>query len=378
MATSDTFTIPEAKIGCFLDVGPPMSSQGEMGTYLALTGNSIAGDGTWLLYSVRRADFLPPSFYTLDYSGAFLSFSNKSGTNPDCSSGVTSVLVNKGPADERPNWSSSMPAETPSLLWSPSEKNIGGFVLGNTPNSGVPALSAEEALARFEARVKGKGGVWFKCKLCNPRDVVNTSYTRFQLVGKSDSENFPRHLGNSRIGVAQVASIIIPQNSRLAMENPSHGLHICTGNGGATEGDATVTTVGGRGGDVLLSHSSTNNVQTVNVYHLYGHNLGMPIVDAPLGLGIHIFCRHGVLELRVRSSSSLVYFLSSLGSATMLRSCHAQRIGGDLEDVQTTLQVPTFVQLNKMLDSSMSYAMIQRRMHRFTSRSSARGYSSSI
>ncbi|KAF9505262.1 hypothetical protein BS47DRAFT_1368206 [Hydnum rufescens UP504] len=104
-----------------------MSSQGEMRTYLALTGNSIAGD-----------------------------VSNKSGTNPDCSNGVTSVLVNKDPADERPNWSRSMPAEMP------TEKNIGAFVLGNTPNSAVPALSAEEALTRFEAKMKGKSGVQFK------------------------------------------------------------------------------------------------------------------------------------------------------------------------------------------------------------------------
>ncbi|KAF9505265.1 hypothetical protein BS47DRAFT_1368208 [Hydnum rufescens UP504] len=37
-----------------------------------------------------------------------------------------------------------------------------------------------------------------------------------------------------------------------------------------------------------------------NVFHIYGHNVGTSIVDAPLGFGIYIFWRCGVIELRVR------------------------------------------------------------------------------
>ncbi|KAF9505258.1 hypothetical protein BS47DRAFT_1400571 [Hydnum rufescens UP504] len=89
-----------------------------------------------------------------------------------------------------------------------------------------------------------------------------------------------------------------------------------TGNGGSSENDTSVSS-GGRGGDVLLSHSSTNNVW--NVYHIYGHNVRLPIADAPLGLGIHIFYRHGVLELR---SASKIEFVARLLFPFVIRIRH--------------------------------------------------------
>jgi 3-hydroxyisobutyryl-CoA hydrolase len=118
----------------------------------------------------------------------------KSGATPDFNTGVTSVLVNKDPANRRPNWSPSTLEEvSPAYVWDtflsptspyvisapllqtertsaginvsyyalPSENDIGAFVLEKTTHSGV---SVEEVVAHFEAKTRRKSGVRFKVK----------------------------------------------------------------------------------------------------------------------------------------------------------------------------------------------------------------------
>ncbi|KAF9503458.1 hypothetical protein BS47DRAFT_1356180 [Hydnum rufescens UP504] len=80
------------------------------------------------------------------------------------------------------------------------------------------------------------------------------------------------------------------------MESSNHGLYIRTGDGGGTEGNATEMTIAGRGGDVLLSHSTTNHVY---IYHVYGHKSNTPIMGTQLSSGIYILCRYGPFELRI-------------------------------------------------------------------------------
>ncbi|KAF9508903.1 hypothetical protein BS47DRAFT_1414311 [Hydnum rufescens UP504] len=117
-----------------------------------------------------------------------------SGATPDFNTGVTSVLVNKDPANKRPNWSPSTLEEVSrAYVWDtffsptspyvmsapriqterplpginlgyyalPSENDVGAFVLENTTHSGV---SVEEVVAHFEATTRGKSGVRFKVK----------------------------------------------------------------------------------------------------------------------------------------------------------------------------------------------------------------------
>ncbi|KAF9505248.1 hypothetical protein BS47DRAFT_561778 [Hydnum rufescens UP504] len=99
------------------------------------------------------------------------------------------------------------------------------------------------------------------------------------------------------------------------MEGAHYGLHIYTGNGGNGE-SPTGSANGGRAGDVHLtdSHSTTNNV--LNVWHIYNRNVATPVGEGPPPSGIYISCHFGGLELRAGSSSSLVYFRSSLGFVT--------------------------------------------------------------
>ncbi|KAF9514898.1 hypothetical protein BS47DRAFT_1391997 [Hydnum rufescens UP504] len=106
-----------------------------------------------------------------------------SGGSPDFDTGVKSVLVDKDPADKRPNWSPSTVAEPdiPYVMSAPrvhtertsaeinlgyyalpSENDTGTYVLGNTGDSGASAVSADEVVARFEAKMRGKSGVRFK------------------------------------------------------------------------------------------------------------------------------------------------------------------------------------------------------------------------
>ncbi|KAF9505252.1 hypothetical protein BS47DRAFT_1489875 [Hydnum rufescens UP504] len=110
---------------------------------------------------------------------------------PDFNTGRMSVLVNKGPADKRPNWSPStlecprrmcgtcFSVQTlhicPSLAFRPnerqpgstcvvtlpSENDIGAFMLENTTHGGV---SVEEVVGHFGAKTTGKSGVRFKVK----------------------------------------------------------------------------------------------------------------------------------------------------------------------------------------------------------------------
>jgi len=82
-----------------------------------------------------------------------------------------------------------------------------------------------------------------------------------------------------------------------AMDNSNFHFDIHTGNGGSSGNDTSLSS-GGQGGNVLFSHSNINNVS--NVFHIYGHNVGTSIADAPLGFGIYIFWRYGALEFRVR------------------------------------------------------------------------------
>ncbi|KAF9508893.1 hypothetical protein BS47DRAFT_1349848 [Hydnum rufescens UP504] len=77
-----------------------------------------------------------------------------------------------------------------------------------------------------------------------------------------------------------------------------------TGNGGSSENDTSLS-AGGRGGDIFLSYSNTNNVS--NVCHIYSHNVGTLISDVQPSSDIYICLRYGALELQIE----LVYFRSS-------------------------------------------------------------------
>ncbi|KAF9505267.1 hypothetical protein BS47DRAFT_1489885 [Hydnum rufescens UP504] len=86
------------------------------------------------------------------------------------------MLMNKDPANKRPNWSPSTLEEvSPATARTPAEINlryyvlprendVGAFVLENTSDSGASGVSAEEVVAHFEGKTRGKSGVWFKVK----------------------------------------------------------------------------------------------------------------------------------------------------------------------------------------------------------------------
>ncbi|KAF9508892.1 hypothetical protein BS47DRAFT_1397371 [Hydnum rufescens UP504] len=80
------------------------------------------------------------------------------------------------------------------------------------------------------------------------------------------------------------------------------------GNGGNSENDTNLSS-GGRGGDVFLSHSNTNNAYIANVCHIYGHNVGTLIDDAPPSSDIYICLRYGALELRIEFVARLFPFI---------------------------------------------------------------------
>ncbi|KAF9508895.1 hypothetical protein BS47DRAFT_1349852 [Hydnum rufescens UP504] len=86
----------------------------------------------------------------------------------------------------------------------------------------------------------------------------------------------------------------------------SYRSDIHAGNGGNSQNDTNLSS-GGRGGDVFLLHSNTNNIS--NVCHIYGHNVGTVIRDAPPSSDIYICLRYRTLELRIEFVPRLLPFI---------------------------------------------------------------------